>query len=56
MVDEELPSFVKMGTFTWTRSGYHYLESPGINLLAPEALASDNPWIAVAAILETSPW
>lgn len=48
----KLPDFVLNGTFTWTRHGYHYAETPRINLLSPGALASDDPWIQVAAVLE----
>jgi hypothetical protein len=48
----KLPDFVRKGTFTWTRQGYHYAEPPRINLLSDGALTSDDPWIQVAAVLE----
>ena len=36
-------------TFAWSFLGYFYAEPPPINLLAPEVLASDNPWLVVGA-------
>lgn len=45
------PPFLK-GTFFWDQLGYNYREAPSVNLLAMQALASDNPWIVIAAILE----
>lgn len=40
------------GTFAWSFLGYFFAERPPMNLLAPEVLASDNPWIVLAAVLE----
>lgn len=51
-MNSELPNFVKEGTFTWTRLGYHYKTPPSEDLLSPSALSSSNPWIVVAAVLE----
>jgi hypothetical protein len=45
------PPFLK-GTFFWDQLGYSYLASPPLNLLATEALDSENVWISLAGILE----
>ena len=40
------------GVFSWTERGYNLAGDPPIDLLAPAALASDDPWIAIAAAVE----
>src|SRR5438552_3784929 len=51
MQSQKPPSFLR-GTFAWSYLGYFCAEPPPINLLTPEALASDNPWLILAAVLE----
>ncbi len=40
------------GTFSWSKLGYFFASHPPVDLLAPEVLTSDNPWLVVAAALE----
>lgn len=49
---KEPPQFLAGGTFISDSFGYFYSEPPPIDLLKPEALLSENPWIRVASILE----
>jgi hypothetical protein len=51
MADYQPLPFLK-GTFAWSFLGYSYAERPPLNLLEPDALSSDNPWIVIAAVLE----
>jgi len=51
MTKFEIPPFL-IGTTSWSFLGYFYAERPPIDLLTSNALASDNPWIALAAVLE----
>jgi hypothetical protein len=46
------PDFIAAGTFLWNERGYFYSHPPDVDLLAPEALDSEDPWIVVAATLE----
>ena len=56
MIDErplfEHPPAFLAGTFAWTPRGYRYAQEPDVDLMAAEALAADNPWIVLAAVLE----
>jgi hypothetical protein len=52
MSAEKLPQFIKDGTFSWGALDYHYREGPQAGLDAPEALASADPWVMLAATLE----
>ena len=52
MTYKEPPSFLSKGTFYWDNLGFFYSDSPPINLLSKEALASEDPWIVLAATLE----
>lgn len=45
------PPFLR-GTFAWSFLGYFYAERPPVDLLAREALTSDDPWLVLAAVLE----
>ncbi len=47
----EPPGFLA-GTFRFSALGYRYSEAPPLDLMASEALDSENPWIALAAVLE----
>jgi hypothetical protein len=48
----EVPAFLAGGTFLRNALGYSYREPPTLDLLALDALDSDNPWIVLAATLE----
>jgi hypothetical protein len=48
---DELPEFLQ-GTFDWFFNGVFFSAHAPIDLLSPLAIEDDNPWIAVAAILE----
>ncbi len=39
-------------TFMWRKKGYFYCSPPPENLLEPEILNSDNPWLVLAGTLE----
>jgi hypothetical protein len=49
---KEPPQFLSAGTFVWSERGYRYSNPPPVDLLAPGALRSEDPWIVVAATLE----
>ena len=52
MAYDDPASFLGNGTFYWDNLGYFYSEPPPTNLLIPEALVCDDPWIVLAATLE----
>lgn len=49
--DAALPEFL-YGTFDWRLNGLHFESELPIDLLAPAALDSSNPWIVLAAVLQ----
>lgn len=49
--EAELPPFL-YGCFDWRVNGLHWAREPDVDLLAEEALNSDNPWIVLAAVIE----
>lgn len=51
MDSSSIPGFLQ-GTFLRYELGYFYSEPPPANLLSRDALASPNPWIVLAAVLE----
>jgi hypothetical protein len=51
MKSNKSPDFLK-GTFNWSRLGLFHAGPSPINLLAPEALGSDQSWVSIAAIIE----
>ena len=52
MSNQTMPAFLAQGTFLSDGLGYFYSEPPPLDLLGPQALASSNPWIVLAAVLE----
>jgi hypothetical protein len=52
MSNQTMPAFLAQGTFLRDGLGYFYSESPPLDLLGPQALASSDPWIVLAAVLE----
>jgi hypothetical protein len=52
MNQDEPPDFLDHGTFSWDEQGYFYPGRPPVDLLHPDALASKDPWIVLAAALE----
>ena len=51
MAFEYPPPFLR-GTFDWLRRGYTYAGTPDVDLLSPEALRADDPWVVLAATIE----
>jgi hypothetical protein len=51
MAKREPPPFLK-GTFSWSHLGFFYSAPPPLDLLSPEALDADDPWLFVASVLE----
>lgn len=49
MATSEVPEFLK-GAFDWKRQGYFYPAPP--ELLRPESLVDQNPWIVLCAVVE----
>jgi hypothetical protein len=47
----ERPPFLK-GAFQWSARGYFYAEAPPLDLLDPTTLQAQDPWVAMAAVLE----
>ncbi|WP_177409189.1 MULTISPECIES: hypothetical protein [unclassified Pseudomonas] len=47
------PGFLE-GCFYWKGRGYHFAAAPPAQLLAPGAWQDDDPWMALAAILESA--
>jgi len=48
----EVPAFLSTGALNWTQSGFYYPDPPPLDLMSTDALEADNPWIALAAIIE----
>lgn len=47
------PAFLQK-TFLWNEAGYGFAQPPEIDLLAPGTLQSPNPWLRLAATLESA--
>ena len=48
----ERPGFLGKGVFSWNARGYRFAQTPPLTLMSPSALTNENPWIALAGVLE----